>query len=496
MFPNKEKGFMVFDRIAPRHEAIEDRVTHWKEFEFELANEDMRKQGYRCMNCGIPFCHSGCPLGNVIPDFNDLVKDDRWKEALHVLHSTNNFPEFTGRICPAPCEAACVLTINEPAVTIELIERAIGDRGWQENWIKPEAPARRTGKRVAVVGSGPAGLAAAQQLNRAGHTVTVFERSDEPGGLLMYGIPDFKLGKDHVRRRVRQMEAEGVVFRCNCAVGKDLPAQQLLDEHDAVLLAIGSTQARDLDIPGRKLDGVHQAMEFLAQQNRRVAGKEVRGGGVTATGKNVVVLGGGDTGSDCHGTSIRQGAKNVWSLELLYRPPLNFNASTPWPEWPHVLRTSSSHEEGGERDWSVLTKEFIGKDGTLKGIRAARLDWGEPNENGPREMKEIEGSEFEIEADLVLLALGFIHPEHTISEELGLALDDRGNLDARYGLGDSAYRTSHPKVWAAGDARRGQSLVVWAIHEGREAAYAMDRALMGYTNLPSTRSYGYEEAVL
>lgn len=495
MFPNKEKGFMFFDRILPHRESIEERVRHWNEFESELPNEELRKQGYRCMNCGVPFCHDGCPLGNIIPDFNDLVKDNRWQDALHVLHSTNNFPEFTGRVCPAPCESACVLAINEPAVAIELIERAVGDRGWQNGWIVSEPPAHRTGKKVAVVGSGPAGLAAAQQLNRAGHSVMVFERSDEPGGLLRFGIPDFKLGKVHVRRRVEQLSAEGVEFRCNCAVGVDIPAQELVDTHDAVLLAIGSTIGRTLDIPGSDLDGVHLAMDFLEQQNRRVAGEEIPGGGVTALGKNVVVLGGGDTGSDCHGTSIRQGARKVWSLELMSKPPRNFDAENPWPDWQRILRTSSSHEEGGMRDWSILTKEFVGQDGKLTGLKAVRLDWDAPDANGRRTMTEIPGSELVLEADLALLALGFVHAEHTIPEELGLSLDDSGNVEALYGSGADAFRTTHEKVWAAGDARRGQSLVVWAIHEGREAAHAIDWALMGQTDLPSINSHGYEQVV-
>ena len=484
---------MVLGRNVPSREFIEDRIKHWNEFDAELDNEEIRKQGYRCMDCGVPFCHQGCPLGNIIPDFNDLVKDDNWEEALEVLHSTNNFPEFTGRVCPAPCEVSCVLAINEPAVTIKLIERAIGNRGWDEGLIRPEPPAARTDKRVAIVGSGPAGLAAAQQLNRAGHHVTLFERDDEPGGLLMYGIPDFKLEKSHIHKRVEQMTAEGVEFRCNCEVGQDISAQELTDQYDAVLLTIGSTRGRDLDLPGRHLDGIHMAMEFLPQQNRRVAGKEVPGGGITAKGKNVVVLGGGDTGSDCHGTSIRQGAKNIWSLELLPQPPEGYNEKTPWPLWPLIMRTSSSHEEGGERDWSLLTKEFIGDGEKVTAIKAARLEWTDAPQNGRPQMKEMPGTEFEIEADLVLLALGFIQPEHAIPTELGLELDERGNIAAAYGAVSDAYRTSNPKVWAAGDARRGQSLVVWAIHEGREAACAIDKALMGRTDLPSINSHGYDQ---
>ncbi len=388
-----------------------------------------------------------------------------------------------------------MLAINEPAVTIKKIEGAIGDRGWEEGWINPEPPGFETGKKVAVVGSGPAGLAAAQQLRRAGHTVALYERADEPGGLLMYGIPDFKLEKHHVRRRIEQMEAEGVKFVCNTEIGKDLSAEQLADENDAVLLTIGSTEGRDLPVPGRDLNGVHMAMEYLPQQNRRVAGKEVPGGGITAKGKRVVVLGGGDTGSDCHGTAIRQGAVAVKSVELMPRPPEGHNEMTPWPNWPLILRTSSSHEEGGERHWSVLTKEFVGEHGHVTGVRGVELEWDMPSGGRPQ-MKEIPGSEFVWEADLVLLALGFVHPEHTIAEELGLDLDERRNIKAAYGShGPDAYKTSHPKVWAAGDARRGQSLVVWAIHEGREAAYAIDKALMGKTDLPSINSFGYEESM-
>ena len=495
MYPNKEKGFLAYDRKVPSREPVEDRLKHWNEFEGVLPNPEMRQQAYRCMNCGVPFCHQGCPLGNIIPDFNDQVKDDQWRDALDVLHSTNNFPEFTGRVCPAPCEASCVLHINAPAVTIKLIERAIGDRGWQEGWIGPEECAPETGKRVAVVGSGPAGLAAAQQLCRAGHKVTVYERDDEPGGLLMYGIPDFKLDKKIVHRRLDQMRAEGVEFVCSCEVGKDIPATQLVDEYDAVLLTVGSTKARDLDIPGRDLDGVHLAMDFLPQQNRRVAGKDVPGGGITAKDKRVVILGGGDTGSDCHGTSLRQGARNVMSIELLPKPPDGRNPDTPWPNWPLILRTSSSHEEGGDRDWSVLTKEFVGKDGKVTGIKMVRLEWVAPQNGGRPQMKEMTGTERIIEADLVLMALGFVHPEHAIPTELNLELDARGNVRAEYGGGPNAYKTNHEKVWAAGDARRGQSLVVWAIHEGREAAHAIDRALMGQTDLPSINSYGYEQAM-
>ncbi len=495
MFPNKELGFMAFDRVVPPREAIEDRIKHWREFDGLLTNEDMRRQAYRCMNCGVPFCHVGCPLGTIIPDFNDLVKDDDWEEALAVLHSTNNFPEFTGRVCPAPCESSCVLAINEPAVTIKKIESAIGDRGWQEAWIRPEPPETLTGKKAAVVGSGPAGLAAAQQLRRAGHEVTIYERDDEPGGLLMYGIPDFKLEKHHIHLRVEQMREEGVKFVFDTEIGVDIPAHQLIDENDAVLLTIGSTQGRDLNIPGRELDGIHMAMEFLQQQNRRVADKDVPDADILARDKTVLVLGGGDTGSDCHGTCIRQGAANVLSVELMPCPPEEENELTPWPDWPLILRTSSSHEEGGERHWSVLTKEFIGENGNVKGVKAVHLEWEMPRGGRPQ-MKEIPGSEFVWQADLVLLALGFLHPENTIADELALELDGRKNIKAAYdSKGPEAYKTSHPKVWAAGDARRGQSLVVWAIHEGREAAHAIDMALMGRSDLHSIDSFGYEEAL-
>lgn len=488
MRPSKDKGFMVYKREVPPYRPVEERIKHWDEFLIEPPVEKTREQGYRCMNCGVPFCQSGCPLGNIIPDFNDAVKDDDWQRASDVLHSTNNFPEFTGRVCPAPCEAACVLGIIEPAVTIKLIEREIGDRAWKEGWLKPQPPAFRTGKTVAIVGSGPAGLAAAQQLCRAGHTVTVFERADEPGGLLLYGIPDFKLNKGLVRRRVEQLRQEGVEFRCNAWIGKDIPATVLAEEYDAVLITIGSTRARDLDIPGRELDGIHFAMDFLTQQNRRVSGKPVEGPEITATGKNVVILGGGDTGSDCLGTSLRQGAKHVWSFELLPKPPLSReDGGQPWPLWPMTLTTSSSHEEGGSRDWSVLTKSFSGENGRVRKLHGVRLEWSAPDAQGRRTMQEIPGSEFTLDCELVLLAMGFVHPEHDIPTQLGLELDPRGNIQA-----DSNFRTSRPNVFAAGDARRGQSLVVWALHEGRESARCIDIALMGHSDLPSATSYGYD----
>ena len=485
--PEKHRGFLYYKREELADEPPGKRIAHWDEFTEKPAPDKIKEQAYRCMDCGVPFCQSGCPLGNIIPDFNDLVKDDHWKEALDNLHSTNNFPEFTGRVCPAPCEAACVLGINEPPVTIKIVEKEIGDRGWKEDWIKPEPPAKRTGKRVAIVGSGPAGLAAAQQLNRAGHSVVVYERDDEAGGLLTYGIPDFKLNKEIVRRRLRQMEQEGVEFRCNAAVGTDVPVSEL-DEYDASLITTGATQPRDLPIPGRELDGIHFAMDFLTQQNRRVSGKEVHEAPITAKDKRVVILGGGDTGSDCHGTSIRQGAAEVWSFELLPKPPDDRADSTPWPMWPLMLRTSSSHEEGGKRDWSVLTKAFSGEDGRVKKLHGVRLTWEHGGANGRPQMKEVPGSEFEIECELVLLALGFVHPEHSVPNQMGLELDERGNVKAD----EVSYKTSREGVFAAGDARRGQSLVVWAISEGREAARSIDFYLMGHTDLPSKQSYGYD----
>ena len=487
------RGFMKYGRRHHSNAPPEERVKHYNEFLVVLNEDELRQQGARCMDCGIPFCHTGCPLGNIIPDWNDLVYRGQWREALDRLHSTNNFPEFTGRVCPAPCENACVLGINEDPVAIKEIEMTIADRGFAEGWIDAEPPAERTGKKVAIVGSGPAGLAAAQQLNRAGHSVTVFERADRPGGLLMYGIPDFKLEKAKVWRRVKQMEAEGVVFRCNSDVGGNVPTQQLRDEFDAILLCGGSTAPRDLPIPGRNLKGVHFAMEFLPQQNKRNQGDQipVEAGGILATGKDVIIIGGGDTGSDCTGTSNRHGAKTVTQFELLPEPPdLGYfprakdrPKHSPWPYWTLMLRTSTSHEEGCDRHFSVLTKEFIGDDaGNVAGLKTCTIEWY--NENGQQKFREVPGSEKTFDCQLVLLAMGFLGPEKKGAiNDLGLELDGRGNVKC-----NAEYQTSVDGVFAAGDLRRGQSLVVWAIHEGREAARSVDKFLMGVTNLPSTHA--------
>ncbi len=433
------------------------------------------------MSCAVPFCMGGCPLGNIIPDFNDLVYRGKWRDALSELHSTNNFPEFTGRICPAPCEGSCVLNINNDAVTIEYIEKAIADRGWREGWIVPEPPEFRSGKNVAVIGSGPAGLAAAMQLNRAGHAVTVFERDEYVGGLLRLGIPEFKLEKEVVQRRVDQMSAEGVTFETGVYVGKDIHADRLRERFDAICLTGGSTIARDLPIPGRELGGVHLAMEYLTQQNRVLAGQSFGSDErIVAEGKRVLVLGGGDTGSDCVGTAHRQGAEVVYQFELLPEPPVARRDSNPWPQWPMILRTSSSHEEGGVRDYNILTKNFSGRNGRIEKMSAVRLEWGPPDETGRPAMIEIPGSEFDLDVDLVLLALGFIHPEKDgMLDQLGVELDGRGNVATAPNK-----MTSVPGVFAAGDMARGQSLVVWALAEGREAARGIDEYLMGKTSLP------------
>ncbi len=469
----KVTGFLEIERRDRRYQPAADRVRNYREFVIPLSEEGTREQAARCMDCGIPFCHTGCPVNNQIPDWNDLVYRGNWQEALRNLHSTNNFPEFTGRVCPAPCEASCTLNIPDTPVTIKTIECAIVDRGFEMGWVKPEPPLAETGKSVAVVGSGPAGLACAQQLRRAGHEVHVYEKNAYPGGLLRYGIPDFKMEKTHVARRVAQMEAEGVVFHCNVHVGIELPISELLERHDAVALAGGAEKPRDLPIPGRELDGVHFAMQFLPQQNRRVSDEPL--GNVTpilATGKHVVVIGGGDTGSDCIGTSIRQGAVSVTQLEIMPKPPVKENKTLTWPNWPLKLRTSSSHEEGAERDFAVGSVKFTGEDGKVSHLHCVRVD---------EKMKPIEGSEFTLRADLVLLAMGFVGPvTDGMIGDLGLGLDPRGNVAAD----TLRYQSSNEKVFACGDMRRGQSLVVWAIREGRQCARAIDEYLTGDSVLP------------
>jgi glutamate synthase (NADPH/NADH) small chain len=473
----KPTGFLEFPRETSRYEAPAERIGHHREFVTLPDAQALQKQGARCMDCGVPFCHQGCPVNNMIPDWNDLVYRNRWREALETLQSTNNFPEFTGRICPAPCEAACTLNIVDQPVTIKNIELAIVERGWQEGWIKPDVSKPRTGKSVAVVGAGPAGMAAAQQLARAGHSVTLFEKNAAIGGLLRYGIPDFKLEKRFIDRRAEQMAAEGVTIRTNCAVGKDVTVDDLMASFDAVVLSGGSEKPRDLPVPGRELDGVHFAMDFLVQQNRRNAGEPVGVADILATGKHVVVIGGGDTGADCVGTSNRQGAASVTQLEIMPKPPEKEDKGVTWPLWPHKLRTSTSHDEGCARMWSVTTKSFAtksfqGENGKVTGLNCIQVD---------AKMKEIPGTEFELRADLVLLAMGFVHPVHEgMVNDLGVERDGRGNVKADT-LG---YRTSKQKVFACGDMRRGQSLVVWAIREGRQCARAVDEFLMGASDLP------------
>jgi glutamate synthase (NADPH/NADH) small chain len=475
----KITGFLEYEREAPHKEPVADRLKHWREFELKLPEDQLRAQGARCMDCGIPFCHKGCPLGNIIPDWNDLVYRNRWKEAVERLHSTNNFPEFTGRICPAPCEEACVLNINDDPVTIKNIEKNIIDYAFKEGWVTPALPDKKTGKTVAVIGSGPAGMACAQQLARAGHDVTLFERADRIGGLLRYGIPDFKMEKHLIDRRMAQMAAEGVTFKPGVHVGVTVKADELRRQFDAVVLSGGATKPRDLPVPGRELTGIHFAMEFLPLQNKVVAGDTVKGQ-IMATGKRVVILGGGDTGSDCLGTSNRHGATSVHNFELLPEPPKDRPPHV-WPNWPMILRTSSSHEEGVVRDFSINTKAFLGDGkGNVRAMRCVRLEW--ITENGRPTMKEVAGSEFELPCELVLLALGFLGPEpDTAIAQLGCELTERGNVKA-----GPDYQTTVPGVFTCGDMRRGQSLVVWAIWEGRECARGVDAWLMGETSLPSS----------
>lgn len=489
----KPTGFMEFTRELPVKRDVQERVKDYNEFVLRYSDEKLNQQASRCMNCGIPFCHSGCPLGNVIPEFNDAVYRKNWKEAYEILTSTNNFPEFTGRICPAPCESACVLGINQPAITIEEIEKHIIEIAFEQQLVKPKKPNIRTGKKIAVVGSGPAGLAAAAQLNSAGHTVTVFERDDAPGGLLRYGIPDFKLEKWVIDRRIELMEEEGITFKCNANVGVNVHMNDLLREYNAIVLAGGSTVPRDLNIPGRELNGVYFAMQFLKQQNKRVAGKDPLANAqiesnifseeLSAAGKNVVVIGGGDTGSDCVGTSNRHGAISITQFELLPKPSSSRTPFMPWPTYPMILKTSSSHEEGCERQWAIATKSFVGdENGNLKALRIVDLEWKITEDGKPANFVEVAGSEREIPCELALLAMGFVHPQHVgMIEELGVELDERGNVKAS----EKEYQTNISKIFTCGDMRRGQSLVVWAISEGRECAKKVDEFLMGYSLLES-----------
>jgi glutamate synthase (NADPH/NADH) small chain len=480
----KPTGFLEVEREDRGYDKPAARKKSWREFVHPLPEPALRAQAMRCMDCGIPFCHEGCPVNNLIPNWNDLVYRDQWRQALIALHSTNNFPEFTGRVCPAPCEASCTLNIDDNPVTIKTIECAIVDRGWQEGWIAPQIPARGTGRRVAVVGSGPAGMACAQQLARAGHAVTLFEKADRIGGLLRYGIPDFKMEKRLIDRRVEQMAAEGVEFRTSVEIGADVSIDQLTAGYDAVALTGGAELPRDLEVSGRDLDGIHYAMDFLPQQNKRVAGDPepiaAPGGTITAAGKHVVVIGGGDTGSDCIGTSNRQGAASITQLEILPKPPDHENKAMVWPDWPLKLRTSSSHEEGCERDWAVLTKRALGSNGRVEALECLRVEWLQ-GPDGRWAMQEVPDSTFALKADLVLLAMGFLGPARAgMVEQSGVKLDPRGNVAAS----TLDYQTSLPKIFAAGDMRRGQSLVVWAIREGRQCARAIDEFLMGSSKLP------------
>ena len=482
----KPTGFKDYTRTLPNKLPVAERVKHYQEFVDRMPEQQLNEQSARCMNCGVPFCHNGCPLGNIIPEFNDAVYNKEWKEAYEILISTNNFPEFTGRICPAPCETACVLGINQPAVTIEEIEKNIIEIAFENGFVQPRKPNHRTGKKVAVIGSGPAGLATAAQLNYAGHLVTVFERDSKPGGLLRFGIPDFKLEKTVVERRIKLLEQEGIEFKCNANVGVNIRVSDLNREFDAIVLAGGSTIPRDLNIPGRELKGVHFAMEFLKQQNKRVSNLTIDEEVLTASNKNVVVIGGGDTGSDCIGTSNRQLAKSITQFELLPKPPETRAPYMPWPTYPMLLKTTSSHEEGAERIWNIATKAFIGdENGYLKGIQVVDVAWTASAEGRPAQFKEVEGSQRELPCELVLLAMGFMHPETTgLIEQLGVELDEKGNVKAT----EQQYRTNQDKIFTAGDMRRGQSLVVWAISEGRECARQVDLYLMGSSLLESKDS--------
>jgi len=481
----KLRGFMEYDRIKEAVVTPKERIQNYNEFTKAPKDGELQEQGGRCMDCGVPFCHSGCPLGNLIPDFNDAVYKNEWQKALTILHSTNNFPEFTGRLCPAPCEEACVLGIINPPVSIELIEKYIVERGFSEGWIKAQPPQNRTEKKVAIVGSGPAGLAAAQQLNRAGHTVTVFERDNKIGGLLRYGIPDFKMEKNVIDRRLQTLEAEGIHFQCNTEIGKTISATELEKKFDAVLLCTGASVKRELPIPGADLEGVVQAMDFLPHNNKAVDGQHQRDPKYLAKDKNVIVIGGGDTGSDCIGTSNRQGAKSVTNFEIMPKPADGRTDENPWPYWPFKLKTSSSHEEGSHREWSILTKEFIGdKKGNLKALKTVEVEWKKIPGQRPQ-LIERKGSEKEWPCEMALLALGFTGPEESLPKQFGLTFDDRGNIK-----GENEYQTNKPNVFTAGDARRGQSLIVWAISEGREAAHQIDTYLMGTSNLPQKNKTG------
>ena len=475
----KLRGFMEYDRMKEPLLAVDKRIQNYKEFTVAPKSEELQEQGGRCMDCGVPFCHSGCPLGNLIPDFNDAVHKNEWEKALTILHSTNNFPEFTGRLCPAPCEEACVLGIINPPVSIELIEKYIVERGFSEGWIKPQPPTHRTGKTVAVIGSGPAGLAAAQQLNRAGHTVSVFERDNKIGGLLRYGIPDFKMEKNIIDRRIEILEAEGIIFKCNAEVGKTISAETIESEFDAIVLCTGASIKRELPIPGADLNGVVQAMDFLPHNNKAVDGQHEREDKYLAKDRNVIVIGGGDTGSDCIGTSNRQGAKSVTNFEIMQKPADGRTEDNPWPYWPFKLKTSSSHEEGSHREWSILTKEFIGDGkGNIKGLKTVEVAWKKIPGERPQ-LIEVKDSEKEWPCDLALLALGFTGPEKSLPEQFGLTFDPRGNVK-----GEQQYQTNKAHIFSAGDARRGQSLIVWAISEGREVAHQIDTYLMGSSKLP------------